>query len=615
MTACMDRPVRHGPSRRLSGAPVATLVLGLIGASALAAGPSAPQAVSPASDAGLAIVEARCPTFSWTSVANQDGYELVVYRLQPAAAADAKIAAQPVLSVRVPAAANSWTPTLERCLAVGERYAWSIRPRGAQSEWSEPSFFEIAPPVSQAALDQAVALLRREISAGSDPASAPTRARPAESAHAADAAHVHAAAPKTAQGTPTFAVDGSGNVSAASVSAGSFTGSGSGLTGVNAVTAAALAANGSNCGPGQVAIGIDASGNAEGCLGVLFPADLDAHAAGGAHDARYLRLTGGTLTGPLVAPSFQGDGSALTGIVASSAQALAANGGNCTPGTSPLGVSASGAAEDCFDVTTDDEFISHFLGGHDSRYLQLAGGTLTGALSATSFSGNGAGLTNVAAATAVQADNATTANALGTNPANCAAGTAALGVAANGAAEGCFDVATQGELGAHANPGTGTDHDLRYLRLTGGALTGSLTINGASLTVDGPIFSRCPTSTPVTGSTAQMDRVGSWCIDHRPRNAAVGSTSVLNCHDAGMSVCSMEVLFACDAGNYGAGANSCGAVTDNVGSVIRTISIDRTGTGSVFNQLLKFTADGNTIAACADSESLQYFCCRPISAF
>jgi hypothetical protein len=596
---------------------------GLPGSLALAAASGTPIAVSPASKRGLALVEARCPTFSWTSVEGRHhGYELVVYVLGAAAsgADQSPKAPQPVLTARLPPAANSWTPTLEACLAPGERYAWSIRALqdDARGEWSEPGFFEISAGLSARALEQAVALLRQEMAGGS--AAAPDHATTA----AGTVAQARPAAPSTSRtsptkralGTPSFAVDGSGNVSAASVSAGLLTGNGSGLTGVQAVTAGALAANGANCPAGQVPTGIDAAGNVEGCAEVTRPADLNAHVAGGDHDQRYLQLGGGTLTGPLTAPSFAGDGSALTGIVAASAQTLAANAGNCTPGTAPLGIDASGAAEDCFDVTTGDEFIAHLLSGdHDNRYLQLTGGTLTGGITAPSFSGNGANLSHVVAVSANSANSANTANQLSTDPGNCAAGSAARGISASGAAQDCFAVAPA----SHTSINNG-DHDGRYLRQTGGTLTGPLTMNGSaspngtSLTVDGPIFSRCPESTPVFGSTATMDRVGAWCIDHRPRPAATGVASVLNCHDAGMSVCSMEVIFACDAGNYGAGVNSCGAVTDNAGSVIRTLSIDRTGTGTVFNQLLKFAADGNSISACSDSESLQYFCCRPISA-
>ncbi len=603
------------------------LVLALTGSVAWTAGAAPPVAVSPASDHGLAVVEARCPTFSWTSVANQDGYELVVYRLAPATkgGADARIDAQPVLAVRVPSAANSWTPTLERCLAEGERYAWSIRPRneGSQGDWSEPSFFQIAPQVSAAALDQAVALLRRELSTGTSASSAGAASSNGAAATAPGAVPPAARAngTKAAQGSPTFAVDGVGNVTANHVSASQFSGNGALLTGVQAVTAGALASNGANCANGQVPIGIDAAGNAEGCLGVLFPADLATHEAGGAHDARYLRLTGGTLSGPLIAPSFQGDGSALTGIVASTAQSLAANGSNCAPGTAPLGVSATGAAEDCFNVTTDDELIAHLLGGdHDNRYLRLTGGALTGALSATSFSGNGAALTNVAAVSATTATTATTATQLSSDPGNCNPGSAARGINQSGAAQDCFTVAPL----AHTFADNG-DHDTRYLRQTGGTLTGSLTINsatlsvnnalftanGAQISVDGVIRSRCPFK---TGSTSvRMVQAGSWCIDDAYA-ALPGTNALLVCNSYGMTLCPIQALMICDAGNAGSGPDSCGVLTDQAGFTARTSTID-VGTGTVFNRMLRFAATGNVVSVVDDSEQLRYFCCRSLSGF
>jgi len=61
-----------------------------------------------------------------------------------------------------------------------------------------------------------------------------------------------------------------------------------------------------------------------------------------------------------------------------------------------------------------------------------------GTITATDFSGDLSG-------------NASTATALYANGANCSSGWAPLGVNASGAAESCFDVATQTELNSHAN--------------------------------------------------------------------------------------------------------------------------------------------------------------------
>lgn len=46
-------------------------------------------------------------------------------------------------------------------------------------------------------------------------------------------------------------------------------------------------------------------------------------------------------------------------IAATTAAALAANGANCTSGSAPLGVDASGAVESCFDVATQTELDAH----------------------------------------------------------------------------------------------------------------------------------------------------------------------------------------------------------------------------------------------------------------
>lgn len=94
------------------------------------------------------------------------------------------------------------------------------------------------------------------------------------------------------------------------------------------------------------------------------------------------------------------------------------------------------------------------------------------------------GASNIAQANVPIAD---AADALSANPANCSAGSAALGVAADGTAEGCFDVLTPAEgdaaysetgLNAHAT-GTGADHTYIDQDVT----------SGSSPTFDGTNFS------------------------------------------------------------------------------------------------------------------------------
>lgn len=102
------------------------------------------------------------------------------------------------------------------------------------------------------------------------------------------------------------------------------------VTGGDADTAAALAANGANCAAGNYPLGVDAAGAVESCT-----ADDDTPESGDFGAATDLNASG-----------------EVTGGDADTAAALAANGGNCTAGNYPLGVDASGAAESC---TADDD--------------------------------------------------------------------------------------------------------------------------------------------------------------------------------------------------------------------------------------------------------------------
>lgn len=295
-----------GARARLRSAAVAAAFSGLVAAGSAFASETVPVAVSPAGDSGFAVVEARCPTFSWTSVPNREGYELAVYRVTGGDLADGNLTVDEpaALTVRLPGAANSWTPTVERCLQHGERYAWSIRPlgNGKEADWSRPSLFEVAATTASADLTEAVAALRRElVAADAAPRSSGSVVAPA-SARVPSA--TSAAAPSTPNVT-TFDVDGSGNVVA-----NSFTGSGAALTGVVAATASALAANPGDCSAGNSPLGVTASGAAEGCFDVATQAELNTHKSSTDHDARYallghnhsgvyLSTSGGTLSGGL----------------------------------------------------------------------------------------------------------------------------------------------------------------------------------------------------------------------------------------------------------------------------------------------------------------------------
>ena len=67
-----------------------------------------------------------------------------------------------------------------------------------------------------------------------------------------------------------------------------------------------------------------------------------------------------------------GDQTTITGN-AGTATALAANGGNCSAGSAPLGVNASGAVESCFDVWTEAENTSAAYSTFSGAYADLTG--------------------------------------------------------------------------------------------------------------------------------------------------------------------------------------------------------------------------------------------------
>jgi hypothetical protein len=142
-------------------------------------------------------------------------------------------------------------------------------------------------------------------------------------------------------------------------------------------------------------------------------------------DSAFANLKGGntftgsqTINGSVVATSFVGDGSALIGV------------GKIMSVTAGTGLAGGGTAGDVtlantgiLSITTGSGITS--TGGQtptlsldptatDGRYLRLTGGTLTGSVTAPTFTGNGATLTNL-------------------NPANISGGTAGINISGNAA--------------------------------------------------------------------------------------------------------------------------------------------------------------------------------------
>lgn len=190
---------------------------------------SAPVAVSPGDTSKLVLIGDACPTFSWGEVAEAKSYELVVYRV-----GHESEAAKTVLRQRVAGTANVWTPSLDRCLERGRRYAWIVRALDDESApvWSAPSLFQVAAGPTAAEFEQAVQIVRsylhsrgEGIDSRADSAEPPTSA-PLQADEGA------AEVPEPRAPTAALAVEGG-------VQADAFWGDGSGLTGVGDVTGVA----------------------------------------------------------------------------------------------------------------------------------------------------------------------------------------------------------------------------------------------------------------------------------------------------------------------------------------------------------------------------------------
>ena len=201
----------------------------------------------------------------------------------------------------------------------------------------------------------------------------------------------------------------------------------SSITG-NASTATALAANGSNCSAGSYPLGVDASGNAEGCTAAATGAVTNVASGTG--------LTGGPITSTGTLSLNYSD--TLAGN-----PALTTGQAEFDSGDSQGGVLFEGSTADGFEglLTPADPTADR------TWTLPDASGTV--ALTSSSITGNAA-----------------TATALAANGANCGAGSYALGVDASGASEGCTVAAT----GTVTSVATSTG-------LTGGTITGSGTLS------------------------------------------------------------------------------------------------------------------------------------------
>ena len=213
--------------------------------------------------------------------------------------------------------------------------------------------------------------------------------------------------------------------------------------GDNATTASALAANGSNCSAGNSPLGVDAAGASESCFDVWSEAENTSAAYLNSAGVTALIDTSAELraivadesgTGALI---FAGGniGSATGSITgnAGTATALAANGANCSAGSAPLGVDASGAAETCTDY--EEDLVNS--AGLAAAILDESGTGVVAFTTSPAFT-----TPNIGSATGSITGNAGTATALAANGANCSAGQYPLGVDASGAVETCTAAVT-----------------------------------------------------------------------------------------------------------------------------------------------------------------------------
>lgn len=189
------RRLRAGRSIRAAAVALACWLPWTPGAAAA----GVPQTVAPG-DPTLELTAASvCPTFHWGSLAGARRFELVVYDLariereitsSPAAGAEQVedgVGEGPDLALALPGSVTSWTPTLERCLAPGGRWAWSVRAQTSEGPtgWSAARLFRTPNPPSPDELRKAVEVIRAYLpppasddSAGEIPARTPSAPTP-----------------------------------------------------------------------------------------------------------------------------------------------------------------------------------------------------------------------------------------------------------------------------------------------------------------------------------------------------------------------------------------------------------------------------------------------------
>ncbi len=111
-----------------------------------------PVPVAPGSLAGAPVTTTACPTFHWAQAENAGGYELAVHKVEAREVTKIEDDPSGALALRevLPPGVGSWTPSLDRCLEAGGRYAWTVRAVSekrfgatAFGDWSEARHFVV----------------------------------------------------------------------------------------------------------------------------------------------------------------------------------------------------------------------------------------------------------------------------------------------------------------------------------------------------------------------------------------------------------------------------------------------------------------------------------------
>ncbi len=129
--------------------------------SSISAQEKGPIAISPASDAGIAKVGERCPTFSWTGMEWATGYKVVVFETNgPNVLAYKEMAAiaSPILSKEINGRALSWTPSSDERLSNGSMYVWYVQAVDGYGTgiWSVGRMFKVEAGVQLVGMEEAV---------------------------------------------------------------------------------------------------------------------------------------------------------------------------------------------------------------------------------------------------------------------------------------------------------------------------------------------------------------------------------------------------------------------------------------------------------------------------